>query len=117
MNSDSFVHDLESGICTEHNLLSDTCTDCGSEIGEARSEIQILSQQSIKKLRLREKLVKWATENLKFLPHTVIDELLQLLRSEGHYDLPKTAETLLKQRERKVRSRKCCPRREKGLAE
>ena len=40
--------------------------------------------------------MKWTIENLTFLPHAVIDELLQLLRSEGHNDLPKTAETLLK---------------------
>ena len=96
LNSDSSVYELESGTGTEHNLLSDTGTDCGREIGEAGSDNQLLLQQTFKKLSLREKLVKWTTDNLKFLPHTVIDELLQLLRSEGHYDLPKTAETLLK---------------------
>ena len=90
LNSDSSVYGLEIGTGTEHNLLSDIGTDCGSEIGEAGSDNQLLLQRTFKKLSLREKLVKWTTYNLKFLPHTVIDELLQLLRPEGHNDLPQT---------------------------
>lgn len=49
-----------------------------------------------KQLHLRQKLVFWGTKNIKFLPHTIVNELLDILRSEGHDELPKTAETLLK---------------------
>lgn len=37
----------------------------------------------------------WATKNMKHIPHVTLEELLDILRSEGHYELPKSVETLL----------------------
>uniref|UniRef100_A0ABD2W0S5 DUF4806 domain-containing protein n=1 Tax=Trichogramma kaykai TaxID=54128 RepID=A0ABD2W0S5_9HYME len=45
---------------------------------------------------LREKLHKWAINNIFTLKNSVISELLVILREEGHSELPKTAETLLR---------------------
>ena len=63
---------------------------------DSNCEVKTSKQPSEKKLSLREKLVIWITNIIKHLPHSIIDELLKLLRSEGHYEIPKATETLLK---------------------
>ncbi|XP_008214747.1 uncharacterized protein LOC103317735 [Nasonia vitripennis] len=87
--------DAESNICSVDTL--DSAKSNKIAVTEKSHNIKIeIECQDKNNLTLKEKLQDWCVNNIFTLRNSTTSQLLKILYSEGHDELPRTAETLLK---------------------
>lgn len=90
------THNQVIVVSSDIEYENENAAENSSTAGTSRSESPVVDQSRFKKtLSLEDKLRQWALQNSGTLRHSVISQLLLLLRSKGYVNLPKTASTLL----------------------
>jgi hypothetical protein len=79
------------------NLSLTNSSDIPKENEDEPSFLSISdSRDELLRGNINTKIITWALRNITSLTHKCIDELLLILRNEGHLSLPKSSKTLLK---------------------
>lgn len=98
-------YSIRNDFLCDVNHETDSCVENDSEKSDlsrdsdywdlsfSGNEEELLMENE--KKNLKERLKEWSLENINTIRNKSLSELLNILRDEGHNDLPKTAETLL----------------------
>lgn len=91
INEDNdYLNEININIESDESLIETENT-----VLESSEIIALNSPEKVSTSSLSAKLKDWALRNIGTLRNVVITDLLNILRDEGHFDLPLTAATLL----------------------
>ncbi|XP_044587821.1 uncharacterized protein LOC123267321 [Cotesia glomerata] len=89
-----YIQTVEPIFCD--NDIDNDENDTSNKLSDKNNESDDIEDKTGSNKSFQEKLRQWTLKNLNSLQLNVIAELLLLLREEGHPELPKTTQALLK---------------------